>query len=380
MADQFLNQKTLGVSVSVDGENAPIFVDSGKLVIRESMERLVVSGEIVFNDIKTTFLAKTPFVQDSLIQISLQDDDNIKQIAFRPFTDVVDGTDNANLYEYKLDIISVYADPVLMFREFHSKRCKASDYVKYLADRLKLNHDIEDSKDEKVWINPNWKVGQMLRYLATSAISSRGSSGYMYYVTYDGTLVFKTVDRFFDESQKEENINFAYTTEELEAVQIKRNHFSSIVFGANYKEYSFFDLETSSYNKDIITYDRFIKKRALKSNIPSKYSKNGGSTYSSVFNAKNGKPYSYEKEVFLKTLFYVDTNTIIVTVKADPFGRKLGQIVNVNIPVDREDVVNFPLSGRYLIKAIVTKGIREFFQTLVLVRPGLNYLDKNDLL
>lgn len=375
----------INISMLVDGESAPIFPESGAISIQESMDFMVPAASMRFRDQLSTFVTVYPFLQDTEVQAYITDGEGDQKISFFAFSDAKWQMDNAvqEYYEYRLDLLSTYAHPLLTTSEFHSSRMKASDYIKYLADKLGLEHDVEETRDLRTWINPNWKYGQMLRYLAQRSISQKGSAGYQYYIRRDGVLVFKPVDAFFDNQSEggDEEITLNLDSEVVDRdITMRMNNFSNVALGSNSLNLKYWDLTEQKYVDVDSSYDKYIKKRAIKQGISERFSKIGKTRYyRGVYKEIADDPSFLYTQLNKQALLQAESVQMEVTVEAN-MGRNVGDVVNISIPA-RDDVnqsggVNMNYSGRYLIKSLVTYGDGDYYQKLSLMRPGMN-LDKN---
>lgn len=371
--------KDIDISLLVDGNPAPIFPESGAISVQESMDFMVPSASIRFRDQMSTFVTVYPFLQDTEIQTYITDEESDRKLSFYAFSDAKWQMENAvqEYYEYRLDLISKFAHPLLTTGEFHSDKLKASDYIKYMADRLGLQFEVEESKDIRTWINPNWKFGQMLRYISQRAISVNGSAGYQYFIRGDGTLVFKTVDKFFDESQEDEELIIDLQSDVLDRdLTLRMNNFSNISLGSNSLKSVYYDLGTQKNIENTSAYDTYIKKRAIKQGVSQKFSKIGRDRYyRAVYKDLAGDPSHLYTQINKQANLNAEAVQMETTAEVN-MDRRIGDIINVSMPT-REDVnqsggIDFNYSGRYLIKGMTTYGHGDYYQKLQLIRPGLN--------
>lgn len=378
MASLF-EQKLFDVRIFVDDLQAPIEPDSGSLAIRESMDYLVPTATINFKDLLSAFVSGRPFIQDTVVRISLQDDDSTKEMEFFPFQlklkqdqKFVEG------YIEKLYLISKFAEPLITDFSFESFEGKASDFVKKIAKRLGLKSDVEDTQESRVWISPNWKTPQLLRYLSTHSISVGGSSAYAYFVRFDGTLVFKTVDKMFEEGGDGEDIFVQTSGEDIGEFEGNFNLYSNVAMGGNNVDLSWYDFTKAEEVFKQVPFNKHIKKRASTAGVSTSLQDRGKNKFlGNISSDQFTFPSGFNKEIFLKSLMFSESVKLFVTVKANPFGREIGSVVNLKISSIRGEGVNMNYSGRYLIKSILTKGHYQYWQTLELIRPGVN-LDQRE--
>ena len=181
------------ITILVDGRPAPIVIETGFIAIRESIDFFLPTAELNWSDFVSSFVSVYPFMQDSEIAITLDDNITRKEWKFLAFSSKkeLSPSSGSESYDFNLDCISKYVTPLTTDSEYHSMKSTASDYVAYIAKKCGLKSDVENTNELRNWINPGWKFGQMVRYLAQRSISASGSAGYLYYVKSNGTLVFK---------------------------------------------------------------------------------------------------------------------------------------------------------------------------------------------
>lgn len=373
-----------GISIKVDGNPAPISVETGYIAIRESIDFFVPSATIVFKDRMSGFVSHYPFMQDTDIEVSIDDKKKINNHRFYAFSSMKElSVEGVESFGYSLDLISKYAKPLLTDGEFHSKKCTASDYVKYIADKCGLKSDIESTKEVRSWINPNWKYAQMIRFLAQRAVASSGSAGFLYFVRNDGTLVFKSVDKLFDEGQAIDLTAGSYTIETEEGEEqlnnkqlvIRDNHFASVILGANKLDLNVYDYKSGKNKNENVTYEKYLKKRAVIKGVAVDLATIGSTRYDGVwYSDEHDFPASTIKYVYNKVLRQLEATQLQIMA---PLNNELqiGNVVNLSIPANADIItggVNLNYSGRYLIKNLTTVGHGDFLQKLVLVRPGIS--------
>lgn len=373
-----------GISIKVDGVSAPISVESGYVAIRESIDFFVPSGTLVFKDRMSGFVSHYPFMQDTRVDVSLDDNNSVSTYGFYAFSSRKDQTlQGVESYQFSLDLLSNYALPLLTDSEYHSLRCSPSDYIRYVADRCGLRSEVESTRDIRSWVNPNWKFAQMVRYVAQRSVASSGSAGFLYFVRPDGTLVFKSADKLFDEEDVVNLTAGSYTilvdgVEETltnKQITIKDNHFANVVLGSNNMNISVYDYKKGQYVVEQIDHQKYIRKRGAIKGISVEMSNIGKSKHvGSWFSDENDFPADATRYVYNKVLRQLESTQLQIIVPLDNKIR-LGGVVNLSVPANMElfsGGVNLNYSGRYLIKSITTVGHGDFMKKLVLVRPGIS--------
>lgn len=360
----------------VDGERAPIFTEAdGYFVVRDSVEFMVPTGTLFFKDLNSAFFQHYPFLQDTEIEVYLQDKENSLKTKFYPFASSGKKPLEAYSENYfaRVNLISEYSKDLLSSGEYSSRREKASDYVKYIADKLGFETDIEETKETRNWINPNWKYSQMIKYLATHSVSVSGSSGYLYFVNTEGVLHFKSIDRCFEESSDSERIIVDFTSSNIKEYKVSSNLFSTVLLGYNRLDLTSFDMTTGEDNTIVYSHKDGLKKRGKSSGISTLFRDYSRPQYvGEFFSSEENNSINIYPELFKRTMGLSEQNVITLTLADNPFGRSVGDVVNLDIKnvVAKGSDLNY--SGRYLIKSIITKGNIEYYQTLVLVRKGIN--------
>ena len=372
------------LSVKVDGVPAPILVETGYVVVRESTDFFLPSATLVFKDRLSGFVSHYPFMQDTEIELGIDDGQSIKVHRFFAFSSKKEqNMEGVESFDIHLDMISKYSDPLLVESEFHSMRGTASDYIRYIAEKCGLRSDVEATKEVRSWINPNWKYSQMVRHLAQRSISSSGSGGYLYFVRGDGTLVFKSADKFFDE---EEAIDLTVGSYEVvdgdetyvinnKQFTLKDNHFASVVLGNNSMETSIYDYMRGSRVVETVRNDRFIKKRGAVKGISLGMDSMGIKRSEGVwYSDEVDFPSHMYKAIYNKVLRQLESNQVVIMVPLKN-EYKLGGVINLSVPANMDIFpggVNLNHSGKYLIKAMNTVGHGDYMIKLVLVRPGIS--------
>lgn len=367
------------IDITVDGRPAPIVIESGYLAIRESIDFFIPTAELHWSDMLSSFVSVYPFMQDSLVNISLDDGSTRKEYKFIAFSSRKDITPSSGTesYDFNLDLISKNVKSLLTDSEYHSDKLTASDYVKYIADKCSLKSDVEVTNEVRNFINPGWKYGQMIRYLAQRSISKTGSGGYLYFVKNDNTLVFKSIDKLFSDSE-EENITACIYPEQGESnkdLVFKDNHFANVTLGANRLKLRSYDFNTETLIEEDIDYSVYLKKRGDVKGVAVDYTKIGNDIYAGEwYSGDNDKSHNFYRFLYNKILRQLESSQVQITAPLK-LGREIGNIVNLSVPANSDMIdggVNLNYSGRYLIKSILTKGHGEFYQTLTLVRPGIS--------
>lgn len=371
-----------GLSIKVDGDDAPILVESGYVTIRESYDYFVPTATIQFDDRMSSFVSVYPFMQDTLVELAFDDFNEIKTYSMLPFSSVKEqNMQGVESFTFTLDLISNLAVPLLTGSEYHSKKCTASDYIKYIAEQAGLDYEVEDTSDVRSWINPGWTYAQMVRFLAVRSISVSGSAGYLYFVKNDKTLVFKSVDAFFDATPIDiVACEYPYTDEDGEqtlvnkALMIKDNHFANVMLGTNKLDLRFYDYRLG---KEVVLnhgYDALIKKRGDVKGVSSAYVDIGKSVFDSGwYSGNNDAPASLAKLSYNKVIRQAESTQIDIYM---PLVNSLevGQLVNLSVPANPDIIdggVNMNYSGHYIVKSVSLVGNLTFLKRVVLVRPGM---------
>lgn len=376
----------LGVTIFVDGTESPVFPESGYVAIRESMDFLVPSATLMFRDYIGSFVTMYPFMQDTKLNIALDNGSDLKTMPFYVFSDVKRQVAESTQETYMLtvDMLSTHATPLLTDGEYHSKRCKSSEYIQYIADKLGLDSDIEDSKDTKNIINPNWKYAQMLRYLATRSISTSGSSGYVYFINGSGVLVFKTIDKLFEEEASEDITVVLDDDLQINGVvnrdfSIKGNYFSNVILGSNQVKMRYYDWTKSEYVEVINKYSDYVQKRGIKKGISQEFAEFGHAKYfGEMYSGELAAPSIQNISVYKKAMLQAEMLQIEILVPHD-ITRQVGQVVNLTVTASEQmevGDVSMNYSGRYVIKSMMLHGHSDYYHKLLLIRPGIN-LDDN---
>ncbi len=378
MSDSFAHPQLL-IQCQVDGNDFPLFAETGYYSFVESMDLLYPVGSMEVQEARSVLISGYPLLQASEIDVYCQDDDANKHFAWYPFNSVSTEKSGTKDYTHKISLISRYAFPISLKREYYSDYCTASDYVRALAGRLGLRHDIEDTKQRFRWICPGWRVGQMLRHLAQHAVSVNGYSGYVYYVTYDGVLTFRSMDSFFEESSDEEQLDVANLNLDVNIGSLKRKFMSTAFLGSNKVETDYFDVDNERVVASSASYSDYIQKRALKIGLSSSVLDYGLSRTLQPVHTGHRDDYPHEElpMYFRKATAAYESTIVELVVKPNPFGRRLGDVVNITFPGEPSDDHGMPFSGRYLITKVNTVGTREFYQRLTLARPGVNLIDRD---
>lgn len=363
------------VKVFLDGKEAPMPYNTGYLSIRESWDGLITTATLSFTDNNSLLSDLYPLVQNTVIEFIIGDEENQKSWKFYPFTQYSDGKmAQSDVYDVKLDLISIYAKPFLFFQEFKSMYGRASDFVKYIAGKCNLKCEVEDTKEKRNWINPNWKASQFLRYLAYHATSASGSSGYVYFIRYDGVLIFKSVDKLFEEARDIEDVDIIFDGETVRKYSVARNLFSAFSLGSNQVDIFNFDLDKNEKVVEKITQNDHISKYARFRGYPKEFKELYLS--SSTFTNRAVKTtLKYNKESYKKSLLQLEATKVILTLRTDVFKRRIGSVISLGFPNKRGEA-NLPYAGRYVIKSINTIGTDDLYQRCTLVRPGINLLDR----
>lgn len=378
--------RELEVTIFIDGIESPVFLESGYIAIRESMDFLVPSATLVFRDFIGSFVTMYPFMQDTKIGVILNDGEVLKTIPFYVFGDVKKQIQESTqeTYQFNVDLLSTHSSPLLTHGEYHSKKCKASEYVQYIAEQLGIKADVEDSRDVKFIVNPNWRYAQMLRFLATRSISISGSSGYTYFINTDGVLVFKTIDKLFEEESKEELLLVLDDDLQVNGVvnrdfQIKGNYFSNVILGANQVKMRYYDWTKSMYVQVVNKYDEYIQKRGIKKGVSHEFAEIGQTKYfGELYSGDIDVPIEQNTSIYKKAVLQAEMLQIEVLVPHS-LTRKLGDIVDLTVTASQQmeiGDVSMNYSGRYVIKSMMLHGHSDYYQRLVLMRPGVN-LDDN---
>lgn len=379
MTDTF-GQRQLLVQCKVDNELFPFFAETGYFSFVESMDLLYAVGTIQVVEAQSMLQSHYPLLQASDVDFYLQDDESNKHFGFYPFNGASVEQGGTKAYEHKISLISKHAFPISLHREYYSEYGTASDYVRRLADRLGLDHDVEETKHIFRWICPGWRAGQMLRHLAQHSVSGRGLSGYVYYVTNDGVLVFRSMDSFFEQSEDEEHLDVANLSQDVITQSIKRKYMSSVYLGSNNVKVERYDLDTDTAIESKYVFGDLVNKRALKLGLSGTSLEHGlsRSLYPEHSDHRDEYPHDELPMLFRKATSQYESTVIELLVKPNPFGRKLGEVINLSFPGEKSNDQSIPYSGRYLIAKVNTVGALEFYQRLTLVRPGVNITDRSD--
>lgn len=372
------------ISIDVDGNPAPIWVESGYIAIRESIDFFVPSATLVYKDRTASFVSIYPYMQDTEVRIGLDDGNSIKSYDFYAFSSSKQQTiDGVEHFQSSLDLLAKSARPLLTDGEFHSMKGTASDYISYIADRCGLVADVEATKHVRSWINPNWKFSQMVRFLAQRAVSVSGSGGFLYFVDSGGTLIFKSIDKLFDDSDVVDLTVGSYSIETGDEEEIlnnkqfliKDNHFANVVLGTNNQNLSVYDYKGGKVITEQVGYDSYLRKRGQVRGVATSMVQDGKDRFGGVWYADdNDFPASITKYIYNKVLRQLEATQIQIMV---PLNNDLnvGGVVNLSVPANEVLVsggVNLNYSGRYLIKTVSTVGNTDFMKKLVLVRPGIS--------
>ena len=373
-----------GITIKVDGNPAPISVETGYIAIRESTDFFLPSATIMFKDRMSSFVSSYPFMQDTDVEVSIDDGNKINNHRFFAFSSGKDlSIEGVESFAFTLDLISKYANPLLTDGEYHSKKCTASDYIKYIADQCGLKSDVEATKDVRSWINPNWKYSQMVRFLAQRAVAASGSAGFLYFVRPDGTLVFKSIDKLFEESTAVDLTATSYTITDEEGesqlnnkqLLIKDNHFASVILGANNLDLNVYDYKSGKLKTEVVSYEKYLKKRAVIKGVAVDMAKLGNKRNDGVwYSDEHDFPASVTKYVYNKVLRQLEATQLQIMIPMDN-NMQIGGVVNLSIPANMDIIsggVNLNYSGRYLVKNMTTVGHGDFLQKIVLVRPGIS--------
>jgi len=224
----------------------------------------------------------------------------------------------------------------------------------------------------------------MLRFLAIRSISVSGSSGYMYFINSDGVLVFKTIDRLFEEESSEEIKLVLDDDLQINGVvnrdfQIKGNYFSNIVLGSNQVKMRCYDWTKSKYVEVINKYDEYVQKRGIKKGISQEFAEVGQTKYfGELYSGDIAVPTEQNTSVFKKAMLQAEMLQIEVLL---PFSleRKVGDIVDLTVTASEQmeiGDVSMNYSGRYVIKSMMLHGHSDYYHRLILMRSGVN-LDDN---
>jgi hypothetical protein len=373
-----------GLSVKIDGKPAPVSVETGYVAIRESVDFFVPSATVVFRDRMSNFVSTYPFMQDTEVELSIDDNLKINKHSFFAFSSNKPQTQKGvEDFEITLDLLSKFADPLLTGSEYHSKKCTASDYIRYIADKCKLKADIEATNEVRSWINPNWKYAQMIRYLAQRSISASGSGGFLYFVQADGTLVFKSIDRLFDDEVGVDVTAGSYKILSEEGLDnmsnktmvITDNHYANVVLGANNLNVTFYDYRLGKNVTTEVDYSKYLKKRGTVKGVSLGMVKKGNSKFMGTWSSTtNTNPSSLMMPVYNKVLRQFESTQLQLMLPLDN-KLKVGGVINLSVPANMDIIstgVNLNYSGRYIIKTMMSVGHGDYMQKLILVRPGIS--------
>ena len=361
--------------ILVEGESVPLFLEDGTFTMRESLDYMVPTATLRYRDSLGVFFNYVPLVQNSKFEIYLEDENgNTRAAEFYPFNYASESDFNSDISSNvsTVDLISTHSKDLLSKGEFHSLEGKASEYVSYLADKLGFKSDIEETASERSWVNPNWKFGQMLKYLASHSKSLSGSSGYIYYVDYTGKLLFKSVDECFTANENPESLVLDLISDNVVNFKVQTNLFANTLLGNNKLDTYYFDRSKGEVVREETSYKQGLKKRAKSGAFPKDLAEDSGVRYLGDYATKIGADFSINKEVFHRTLYQSELVILTVTVLESPFSRRVGDVISVDIHSIGIEEVNLNFSGRYLIKSIITHGSTVFLQTLILIRKGIN--------
>jgi hypothetical protein len=369
------------ISVYVDGQLAPVLAETGYLVVRNNFDSLVPDGTLLFRDSAENFTSNYPIVEGTVIDIYMEDDNDVRRHKFKVFNlefKKEKGPDQF-VYTVKVALISDHSYPLMTSGEFFSKRCKASEFVQYIAKKLGIHSEVEDTKETRDWIMPNWKYSQMLKYLAIHSRSIGGSSGFIYSIGLDNILQFKSIDKFFTDSRDTENITIDFSYANIQNMSLVNNLFSQVLYGANHLDLTSFNLTTGESSNQIYKFDEGIVARAKRAGV-AKDTKDLSKKLSLGSFFTEEKTYLENPFLFRKVMLNSESNVIKITVGDNTFGRRVGDIVNINIVNNVDQSIELNFSGRYLIKSIVTFGSTDYFQTLTLVRRGINVTERTSII
>lgn len=372
----------ISINIEVDKQSAPIDIETGYVAIRESMDFFVPTGTLVFDDRMSNFVATYPFMQDTKVSLTLEDMFVKSKYDFRAFSSKKK-KEGSGVEKFKttVDLVSIHGEKLLGDTEFHSDTTTISSYVRYIAGQCGLKTDIEETTGVLNILNPNWTYAQMIRWCAVNAISATGSVGYLYYVTGDGTLVFRSPDSFFtrqlgvdltigkyeildDLGLGEEHSNGVFTLNE--------NLYGNVLMGANGSNVSYKEYSTGEQKETNIGNTDGISKRGGVRGVSVELTNKKRTTvlqgrYEGINSEQNRIRYN-------KATRQLETVQIGYTI---PWRKDIGigTVVNVTIPSNDSIIiggVNMNYSGRYLVKSCAMVGHGEYYKKLTLVRPGLN--------
>jgi hypothetical protein len=378
------------ITIEVDGIPAPIYVESGHFAIRESIDFFLPSATLVYKDRTASFVSTYPIMQDTTVKIGLDDGTSLKSYDFYAFSSSKQQTmGGVEHFQTSLDLLSVHAKPLLTDGEYHSQKSTASDYVSYIAGQCGLKADVEATKDVRSWVNPNWKYSQMVRFLAQRCVSASGSGGFLYFVRPDGTLVFKSPDKLFDDEDAIDLTVGSYVIEgedgeEGETIEnrqflIKDNHFANVILGANNLNLSVYDYKSGATIETKADYQSYLKKRGSVKGVATSMAETGRNRFGGTWYADElDFPASINMFLYNKVLRQLEATQVQIMTPLDNVIR-LGGVVNLSVPANKALVsggVNLNYSGRYLIKTISTVGSDDCMKKLVLVRPGISLPDE----
>jgi len=188
------------------------------------------------------------------------------------------------------------------------------------------------------------------------------------------------MDAFFEESneEQEEKIDFNNMSADVSSVSTRRRYMSTLFFGSNRIDTDFYDLTDEEERTTSYAYDANIKKRGFKVGVSDEFLDAGirKSLPPAHKDAYDEYPYHDLPMVYRKATAAYESVGQEISIKSNPFGRKLGAVVHVSFPGESSNDQSIPYSGRYLIRSVNTVGSKEFSQKISLVRPGLNMLDR----
>lgn len=248
-----------------------------------------------------------------------------------------------------------------------------SDVVRQIAEEAGFtSFDIEETDERLSVIQPGWTNIQLLKWIQGQARSTSGISGFDIGARLDGSFIFKTFDKLFDQKPKFEYIlSDEYSEDSIWDMNIIQEYSPMTTQGAFGITYSYFDYE----NKEFKT-DDMVLSETNQRQISDRYflAKSHEVPMRRMYGGRNTRLVNEAENRILQTANSIQS--LKITVKGNT-NLHIGDMINIVLQSSRvsKSPVSEPYSGYWLVSKVshfVSFQSKMHQTVLELSRPGMD--------